>query len=139
VEHQQLQQYLKNMNTAKKQKEVAQQQVKAPVIKVINEITYNGNEIPFSVSLKAIMACETQLHEELGDMVRNYNVNRAVVMCKEAIKAGFINRKLNERADEVTDDFAIELIENVAGLYPNIMKTYDTAYAKLYNIQVEGN
>lgn len=106
---------------------------------VINDIDYNGNQLPFSVSLKAISAVEKESGVKLIDLIINYDAEKAIMMCREGIKAGFKNRKLDERCAEVTDDFVIEMIEAMPEVYGHVLKTYDTAFARLNNIQVEGN
>lgn len=106
---------------------------------VINEIDYNDNKLPFSVSLKAVSAVEKESGQKLVDLIVNYDTEKAIMMCREGIKAGLKNRKLDDRVSEITDDFVIELIEVQPELYGHVLKTYDTAFAKLNNIQVEGN
>lgn len=126
------------MSTAKKTEQTNEVKY-VNTSKVINEINYNGNDLPFSVSLKAVSAVEKESGEPLGDLITKYDTGRAIMMCREGIKAGLKNRKLDERVSEITDDFVIDLIEVQPELYGHVLKTYDFAWQKLHNIQAEGN
>jgi hypothetical protein len=127
------------MSTAKNKKEAPNEAGLVSTSQVITSITYNGEEVPFAVSTKAVMAIEKQLEQPLQKVIIDYNMNHAVVAIRECIKAGYTNRNNPDKAATITDDYVVALIDEAPGTYNNAYLTLDVAWQKFHNIQKSGN
>lgn len=126
------------MSTAKNKKQDGTPSLKS-VSQVITSIDYKGEELPFSVSTKAVFAMEIELEKSLQEIIVGYNMKHALVAIRECIKAGFKNRNMNDKAQTITDEFVMDLIDEVPGTYNNAYLTLDAAWQKFHNIQTVGN
>jgi hypothetical protein len=130
-------------NNKKKEESTANASEVKPIweskAKVINSIDYNGEELPFSVSTKAVFAMEIELEKTLEEIIQNYNMKHAIVAIRECIKAGFKNRNLHDKAQTITDEFVLDLIDSVPETYTNTYLTLDKGWQKFNAIQKVGN
>ena len=126
------------MSTAKNKQKEGTTSLKS-VSKVITSIDYKGEEIPFSVSTKAVFAMELELEKSLQEIIVGYNMKHALVAIRECIKSGYKNRNMAEKAQTITDEFVMDLIDEVPGTYNNAYLTLDAAWQKFHNIQTMGN
>ena len=106
---------------------------------VITSINYKGEEIPFSVSTKAVFAMEIELGKSLQEIIVGYNMKHALIAIRECIKSGYQNRSMPDKASTINDELVLDIIDEVPGTYNNAYLTLDLAWQKFHNIQTMGN
>lgn len=108
-----------------------------PKYNTLNTITVDGVEYSFAVSLKQIAEIEKKHNKKLGELIVSQQADVVIDFTKHALMQGFINRKIE--VPQNVEDLSIKALDSVDGLFADVLNTYDTALAKMFKIEKEGN